>query len=144
MAGRAARLEEMERNKKLNVDNIGTVVKDFTSINRRESTSDVLPDSLDVGMGRASLEETAAAATTAAAKGGASTSSSSASSSSGGGGGASKRAAATAAATAAASGGKKEAAVAAVKEVGPHSEMEAAESYNNFALKHEVRICVRM
>jgi hypothetical protein len=33
----------MEKNRKLNVDNIGTVVKDYTSINRRE-TRDVAPE----------------------------------------------------------------------------------------------------
>lgn len=36
------RLDELEKNKKLNVDNIGTVVKDYTFINQRE-VPDVIP-----------------------------------------------------------------------------------------------------
>lgn len=48
------RLDEMEKNRKLNVDNIGTVVKDYTSINRRE-TKDVHPDKLIRWEGRQAL-----------------------------------------------------------------------------------------
>jgi hypothetical protein len=40
------RLEEMEKNKKWNVDNIGTVTKDKTIINTRETGPDVIPGSL--------------------------------------------------------------------------------------------------
>ena len=137
-AARAARLEEMERNRKLNVDNIGTVVTDFTSINRREAPPDVLPENvLDVGMGKVALEEKTGAAGSSPATATAAAAASKpagASEPSGGeakqGGEGKIKTTSGAAAVAGAGAGKGE--------VGPPSEMDAAENYNNFALTHEV------
>ncbi len=128
----------MERNQKLSVDTIGTVVKDFTSINRREAP-DVLPGSIDVGMGKASLEDeeedagkgTGAGTGAGAAPASAATTVAASTSSSGS---SSKPAAGSGAAAGAKGKGKGTA-----EEVGPHSEMEVAENYNNFAITHEVR-----
>jgi hypothetical protein len=142
----------MERNRKLNVDNIGTVVKDYTFINRREGTSDVLPEhSLDAGMGRVGLGEEGEKGEKGekGKKGGEPVAAAAKGTSSGSGSTSSSTLAPAAAASAAASAGAATAGSGseggkgnkgADVGVGPHSEIEAAESYNNFALTHEVRI----
>ena len=138
---RRDRLEEMERNRKLNVDNVGTVVKDYTFINTREGASDVLPDSLDF-VRKTDINSKAGSSTT--------TSSSSSSSTSGTAMPSSSSAASTTTTATVppttttklttpptgstrSSSSKK----AGTPGVGPHSEIDAAESYNNFVLGHE-------
>lgn len=135
----------MERNRKLNVDNIGTVVTDYTSINRREAPPDVLPEESDAaapaalaaGMGKVALKEAAPEWAAAADSKPAATAGSSGDSSGKAGGGEAKKGgegkpAAAARAGAGGAGGKGEA--------GPPSEMDAVEHYNNFALTHEVGV----
>lgn len=41
------KLDYFEKHKKWNVDNIGTVTKDYTFINKAATTSDVLPTTMD-------------------------------------------------------------------------------------------------
>ncbi len=129
LQARAARLEEMENNRKLNVDNVGTVVKDYTFINRREGASDVLPDSLDfiqkADLGSGGAEE-------------AKQSSSSTTSSSSSAKPAAAAAKATATTTPTSATPTPTTSAGPKKPIpGPTSELEAAESYNNFVLKHE-------
>ncbi|EWM24595.1 cdc37 protein [Nannochloropsis gaditana] len=127
MQQRCARLEEMDRNRKLNVDNVGTVVKDYTFINTREGASDVLPDSLNF-IPKPSLDSKSAA-------GGSATKSTSSAVTVQSTDQLTKEL--STAPSRAASTDKPGGLARPSAGVGPHSELDAAESYNNFVLGHE-------
>lgn len=140
---RKERLAEIEKNRKLNVDNIGTVVKDFTSINRREGPTDVLPGSFDF-MAKTDINADQGSGATAKKEAKAAIvehvkSSGSRSSGTLGDGGKTTTSSPCATTETSASSAAP-ATKSKVGEVGPHSEMEQVENYNNFVITHEVSL----
>jgi cell division cycle protein 37 len=133
---RRERLEEMERNRKLNVDNVGTVVKDYTFINTREGASDVLPDSLDF-IQKTDINSKAGSSSSSSSSSTATSSSSAPSTTSATGTTATTTTTTTTKTTTKHTTTTTTSKKATTPDVGPHSEIEAAESYNNFVLGHE-------
>lgn len=133
---RRNRLQEMERNRKLNVDNVGTVVKDYTFINTREGSSDVLPDSLDfVQKTDINCKAGSSGSSSSSTSGTATSSSSAVASTTTGTVPPTMTTTLTKSPTASTKSSRSK--KVGTPDVGPHSEIEAAESYNNFVLGHE-------